>query len=321
MITTVTLNVSIDKAYRIKGSVESGKVIRVMECNNTAGGKGLNVSRVISLCKEEVLATGFVGGHCGALIEELLEKDSINNKFTHVKSETRSCINILDENNVSTEFLEKGYPVTEEEIECFLKDFDRIIEDSKVITISGSAPQGVPSNIYGTLINMVKLKGKKVILDASGDLLKEGIKALPTMIKPNSEEMESLLNVSINNREEVIENAIKLHSSGIELVVVSLGGDGALLVCKDGVYHGKPPKIEVVNTVGCGDSMVGAFAVAMDRGYSSIDSLKYGVSVSAANAMTLSTGSFRTEDAEDIFNKVEIEIGRASCRERVLRLV
>ena len=298
MISTVTLNVSIDKAYKIKGSVESGKVIRVLECNNTAGGKGLNVSRVISICGEEVLATGFVGGHCGALVEELLENDNIKNQFTHVNSETRSCINILDENNISTEFLEKGSYVNKNEIDKFIEDFNKIIDNSNIITISGSVPQGVPTDIYATLIKMIKAKNKKVILDASGDLLKEGIKALPTMIKPNSEEMENLLGISINNREEVIKSAIKLYESGIELVVVSLGGDGALLVCEEGVYHGKPPKIKVVNTVGCGDSMVAAFSVAMERGYSNTDSLKYAVSISAANAMTFSTGNFNSKDVD-----------------------
>lgn len=307
MISTVTLNVSIDKAYKIKGSVESGKVIRVLECNNTAGGKGLNVSRVISICGEEVLATGFVGGHCGALVEELLENDNIKNQFTHVNSETRSCINILDENNISTEFLEKGSYVNKNEIDKFIEDFNKIIDNSNIITISGSVPQGVPADIYATLIKMIKAKNKKVILDASGDLLKEGIKALPTMIKPNSEEMENLLGISINNREEVIKSAIKLYESGIELVVVSLGGDGALLVCEEGVYHGKPPKIKVVNTVGCGDSMVAAFSVAMERGYSNTDSLKYAVSISAANAMTFSTGNFNSKDADSIFENTIIE--------------
>ena len=307
MISTVTLNVSIDKAYKIKGSVESGKVIRVLECNNTAGGKGLNVSRVISICGEEILATGFVGGHSGALVEELLEKDNIKNQFTHVKSETRNCINILDENNVSTEFLEKGFPVSEDELKKFIDDFDKIIDNSNIITISGSVPQGVPTDIYYKLIKMIKSKNKKVILDASGELLKEGIKALPTMIKPNSEEMENLLGFSINNREEVINSAIKLYESGIELVAVSLGKDGALLVCKDGIYHGKPPKIDVVNTVGCGDSMVAAFAVAMERGYSNMESLKYAVSISAANAMTFSTGNINLEDVDNIFEDVTIE--------------
>lgn len=307
MITTVTLNVSVDKAYRIKTVVESGKVIRVSKCNNTAGGKGLNVSRVISTCGEDILATGFVGGNIGNLAEELLKKDDINSEFVHVKSETRNCINILDENNVSTEFLEPGAPITKEEVEKFIKQFDRIIDNSSVITISGSVPSGVPTDIYATLIKMIKSKNKQVILDTSGDLLKESIKAFPTMIKPNSEEMEHLLGVSINNEKDVLESAIKLYESGIELVVVSLGKDGALLVCKDGIYHGKPPKIEVVNTVGCGDSMVAAFAVGLERKYSYEQCLRYAVSVSAANAMTFSTGSFSLEDAKEIYNNVIID--------------
>lgn len=306
MITTVTLNTSIDKAYRINNVVESGKVIRVSQCNNTAGGKGLNVSRVIYTCGEDVLSTGFVGGNTGNLVEELLKKDGINSEFIHVKRETRNCINILDENNVSTEFLEPGEALEKEEIDKFIKEFDRIIDSSNVITISGSVPKGVPTDIYATLIKMIKSKNKKVILDASGDLLKEGIKAIPTMIKPNSEEMEHLLGVSINNKDEVLKSAIKLYESGIKIVVVSLGKEGALLVCDQGIYHGKPPKINAINTVGCGDSMVAAFAVGLERKYSYKECLRYAISVSAANAMTLSTGSFRLEEAKDIYDEVDI---------------
>lgn len=307
MITTVTLNVSLDKAYRINTVVESGKVIRVSSCNNTAGGKGLNVSRVVDICGEKVLATGFVGGNIGNLVEELLEKDNIDNKFVHVKSETRNCINILDENNISTEFLESGEMIYDNEVEKFISEFDKIIDLSDVITISGSIPKGVPIDIYSTLINMIKEKGKKVILDTSNQPLKEGIKALPTMIKPNSEEIEMLLGLSISNKTELLESAVNLHKKGIELVVVSLGKDGALLVCDEGIYHGKPPKLEVVNTVGCGDSMVAAFAVGLSRGYSYKECLKYAISISAANAMSLSTGSFEKETAEEIYNNVEIK--------------
>ena len=306
MITTITLNVSVDKAYHIKETVESGKVIRVATCNMTAGGKGLNVSRVIKMCGEDILATGFVGGHTGALVEELLKKDEIKSEFVHTKGENRNCINILDPNNISTEFLEPGALVSEDEKNLFIKEFDEILDKTNVVTISGSAQQGLDKDIYKGLIEMAKKKGKKVILDTSGDLLKEGIKACPTMIKPNSEEMESLLGISINNRDEIIESAVKLYKGGIEVVVVSLGGEGALLVSEDDIYQGKPPKIEVVNTVGCGDSMVAAFAVGFERGYSLVESLKYAVSVSAANALTSSTGSFIKEDAEKIFEDVEI---------------
>ena len=307
MITTVTLNVSLDKAYRINTVVESGKVIRVSSCNNTAGGKGLNVSRVVDICGEKVLATGFVGGNIGNLVEELLEKDNIDNEFVHVKSETRNCINILDENNISTEFLESGEMIYDNEVEKFISEFDKIIDLSDVITISGSIPKGVPIDIYSTLIKMIKEKGKKVILDTSNQPLKEGIKALPTMIKPNSEEIEMLLGLSISNKTELLESAVNLHKKGIELVVVSLGKDGALLVCDEGIYHGKPPKLEVVNTVGCGDSMVAAFAVGLSRGYSYKECLKYAISISAANAMSLSTGSFEKEMAEEIYDNVEIK--------------
>ena len=307
MITTVTLNVSLDKAYRINTVVESGKVIRVSSCNNTAGGKGLNVSRVVDICGEKVLATGFVGGNIGNLVEELLEKDNIDNKFVYVKSETRNCINILDENNISTEFLESGEMIYDNEVEKFISEFDKIIDLSDVITISGSIPKGVPIDIYSTLIKMIKEKGKKVILDTSNQPLKEGIKALPTMIKPNSEEIEMLLGLSISNKTELLESAVNLHKKGIELVVVSLGKDGALLVCDEGIYHGKPPKLEVVNTVGCGDSMVAAFAVGLSRGYSYKECLKYAISISAANAMSLSTGSFEKEMAEEIYDNVEIK--------------
>ena len=306
MITTITFNPSIDRMYRVS-SMNIGEVQRVVSAKATAGGKGINVTKVCKILQEDTLAMGFLGGYNGEFIKEELRKLDIKSKFTKINQETRNCLNIITDDKVSTEFLEKGSSVNKNEIDKFIEDFNQIIDNSNIITISGSVPQGVPTDIYATLIKMIKAKNKKVILDASGDLLKEGIKALPTMIKPNSEEMENLLGISINNREEVIKSAIKLYESGIELVVVSLGGDGALLVCEEGVYHGKPPKIKVVNTVGCGDSMVAAFAVAMERGYSNIDSLKYAVSISAANAMTFSTGNFNSKDADSIFENTIIE--------------
>ena len=172
MITTVTLNVSVDKAYYIKGIVVPGTVARVQKCVNSAGGKGLNVSRIIDFCGEEVLATGFAGGFNGAYVEDMLKKDGIPSRFTKTQSETRSCINILAEDESSTEYLEPGAPVSEEEIQQFLEDFDRIVDESDIITISGSIPAGVQKDIYATLVKMIKNKGKKVILDTSGDYLK-----------------------------------------------------------------------------------------------------------------------------------------------------
>lgn len=306
MITTITLNVAIDKAYQVE-TFEKGEVNRVKKCTNTAGGKGLNVAKVAKICGEEVVAGGFVGGHAGAYVEDMLKAEGVASNFVHTKNETRSCINILAADGSSTELLEPGAEVYPEEIQEFLNQFPGIVEKSDVITISGSVPKGIGTDMYGKLIEMAKEKGKKVILDTSGALLKEGILAKPTMIKPNTDEIEALLGISVKNREEVIASAKRLKEMGIEVVVVSLGKDGALVVCEEGVYQGKPPKIETVNTVGCGDSMVAAFAVGFSRGYSMEETLRYAVAVSAANALTMATGNYKPEDRDKILPQVTIE--------------
>jgi len=305
MISTITLNVSVDKAYVIN-QLMKGEVMRVLKCTNTPGGKGLNVARVIKLCGEDVLATGMVGGFAGAYVEDMLRLQKVPCDFLHTAAETRSCINLLESDGTSTEFLEAGEQISQNEIEEFLLKIEDIIDRSEVITISGSVPKGVDTDIYAKLIRRIKAKGKKVILDTSGELLKEGIKACPTMIKPNSDEIEALLGVSVNNREDLITSAGKLQKMGIEIVAVSLGADGALLVTKDAIYHGRPPKITPVNTVGSGDSMVAAFAVGLARGYQIEECLRFAISVSAANTLTMTTGSFLEEDRKAIYGNVTI---------------
>lgn len=309
MITTVTLNVAVDKAYVI-GEFQQGEVMRVQKCTNTPGGKGLNVAKVARLCGEDVLATGFVGGHSGAYVEDMLNEQGVPNRFVHVAGETRSCINVLAADGSSTEFLEPGAPVSEAEVEKFLEEFDGIVKESDVITISGSAPKGVDVGIYARLIERAKEMGTPVILDTSGQLLEEGIKACPTMIKPNSDEIQALLGVSIHNEEELIRSGMELQAKGIQYVVISLGARGALVITEDHVYHGMPPKITPVNTVGCGDSMVAAFAVGMKRGYSVEETLRYAVSVSSANALTMATGNFNEEDRKMLYDNVTVEMIR-----------
>lgn len=306
MITTITLNASIDKAYYMDRAIENGTVMRVKSIRNSAGGKGLNVARVIRLCNEEVKASGLVGGYNGKYLENLLEKDGIYNDFNHIQGETRSCINILDGQFGSTEYLEPGCPVTEEEEEQFLKRFPEITRDSSVVTLSGSVPQAMEKDIYQRLISIAKSEGKQVILDTSGELLKRGILACPTVVKPNKDEMEMLFGTKIYGIEDVVANAKRIFHQGIPYVVVSLGGDGALMVCKEGVFHGKPPKVEVVNTVGCEDSMVGALAVALHRKEKPKEALRFAVAVATANAMSPNTGDFDPEVCGKLVNEVEI---------------
>ncbi len=307
MLITVTLNPSIDKLYTIRQFVPY-EVMRVEQVVNNAGGKGLNVSRVAAIAGEPVTATGFVGGFNGQYLISLLNHPRITPAFTEVAAETRSCINAWDlGNSGSTEYLEPGAPVTEAEIARFLEDFARVLPQGDVVSISGSMPQGTPPDLYETLIGMAKRAGKPVLLDTSGDTLRRAVKAQPALIKPNVDEIEQLTGQRPTDRGAVIAAAQRIREGGVGTVVVSLGAEGALMIAASGVYHGKPPKIDVVNTVSCGDSMLAGFAVAMRRGLSDPEALRLAVAISAANALTMPTGYYLQEDFERLWPLVDIQ--------------
>lgn len=281
--------------------------MRVTSCRNSAGGKGLNVARIVKRCGSKVLATGLVGGFNGNYLETLLDKDGIPYKFKHVEGETRSCINILDEKYGSTEYLEPGCEITPEEEKQFMELFPHIIKNSNIVTISGSIPKGVSKDIYGQMVLVAKEMEKQVLLDTSGQLLKRGINSCPTMVKPNKDEIEQLFGIKINGIEDMIAYGKQIFDFGIPYVVISLGGDGALMICKEGVFHGRAPVIDVVNTVGCGDSMVGAFAVALERNSLSREILRYAIAVATANAMSPNTGDFELDKCKKLIKDVKIE--------------
>lgn len=307
MITTVTLNASIDKAYTMAAPIENGTVMRVKEVRNTAGGKGLNVARVVHLCGSDVSATGFAGGFNGKYLEAMLDEDGIAHHFAHVKGETRSCINILDPKYSSTEYLEPGCTISDEEQQEFLRRvFPEAIADSDVVTFSGSAPKGIGKDIYASLVETAKKLGKKTILDTSGEYLKLGLAAKPDVIKPNQEELAALFQTEVNSTEKAVDLAEKLHEDGIAYVVISLGGDGAVIVCDEGVFHGKSPAIKPVNTVGCGDSMVAALAVSLEKNSSPAEALRYAVSVASANALSPCTGNFEADVQKKLYENTAV---------------
>lgn len=307
MILTVTLNAAIDKRYVVE-NFKTGEVNRVKECAYTPGGKGLNVSKPAAIAGAKVVATGFVGGHAGNYIEAALKPFGIESAFYHMEQESRSCINIWDSvQKVQTEFLEPGFAVTERDFEGFVEQFRKLVQEADVVTMSGSVPKGLDGSAYQKLVAVVKEAGKKVILDTSGALLTAGIEAKPTMIKPNIDEIRMLTGSSCDNLDEIIDAAVKVQQSGVEIVAVSLGGDGSIVACEDGVYRAIVPKIDAVNTVGCGDSMIAGFALGLSEGLTVTETLKKASAISAAAALREETGFFVVEDMENILSKVEIK--------------
>ncbi len=307
MILTVTLNAAIDKRYVVE-NYQVGEVNRVKECAYVAGGKGLNVSKTAAIAGAEVLATGFVGGHAGAYITEAVEKQGVATDFIQVKGESRSCINIYDTvNKTQTEFLEPGVVVSEEEQRAFYLKFDQLLAKCDVVAMSGSVPKGIGTDMYPKLVAMAKAAGKKIIVDTSGALLEEAVKAKPNMVKPNIDEIRLLTGKQILGREELIEAGIELQKSGIERVVISLGADGSLMFVEEGVYQAVVPKIDAVNTVGCGDCMTAGFAISFEQGMTPQEALRFASATSAASAMREETGYFETEDMKALFDQIEIK--------------
>ena len=307
MITTVTLNASIDKAYSLAAPLETGSVMRVGTCADSAGGKGLNASRAIATAGVEVLATGFVGGNTGKLLCELLDRDGIRESFVHVASETRCCVNVLEPSGRSTEFLEPGRSVTHDDMSRLEERVAELAGRSDVVTFSGSVPANVPDDVYATLVRSATREGALTILDTSGCLLERGIEGLPTMIKPNTDEMGALLGRAVAGPDEIADAAVCLHDRGIDCVVVSLGALGALMACSSGVFVATPPHIDVVNPVGSGDTMVGAFAVAMARGLAPAEQLRFSIACATANCLSPLTGRFSPDDARNLARRVHID--------------
>lgn len=307
MILTVTLNAAIDKRYVVE-EFRTGEVNRVKECAYTPGGKGLNVSKPVAIAGEKVVATGFAGGYAGRYIEEELKSFHVESAFYHMKEESRSCINIWDEkNSMQTEFLEPGFEVSELDFNGFLGTFKELIKKADVVSISGSVPRGLDGRAYQILVKEVKDAGKKVILDTSGTLLEMGIQAKPTLIKPNIDEIRMLTGKTCENQKDIISAAEEIHRAGVDIVAVSLGAEGAVVVCEEGVLTASVPRINAVNTVGCGDSMIAGFAIGLSNQLSMEETLRKASAISAAAAMREETGFFLKKDMQQIYPQIKIE--------------
>lgn len=306
MITTVSLNPSVDRRYMID-DFEKGKIFRTSSYEATAGGKTLNVTRVVSTLGENVLATGLLGGKSGEFIEKQLDKSNIAHNFIKFNGETRSCIAILSANGEQTEILESGPSISDLDMTRFLSHYEELVEKSSIIVASGSISSGIPDKIYGDMIKIAKEKNTPFLLDTSGMPLYEGIKAGPTLVKPNLEELEALVGKKLVDEIDVIRAGKLLSKNGIEYVVVSLGGEGSIIIHKDQVLRVRPPRVEVKNPVGSGDSMVAGFAVGLLRKYDLIEILKLAVATGTANAMEAGTGFVDEERILSLVKRVRVD--------------
>ncbi len=294
MILTVTLNPAVDRTCRME-SLEPGRVNRIKSVHSVAGGKGINVARVLRSFHMPAAGAGFLGGLGGRFIESSMEEAGIECHFTKIRGETRTNTNILGEDGAVTELLEPGPPVTEKELAQFRKQFLGCLERCGTVVLSGSAPEGVPENIYGQLIEECHAAGCRVLLDTSGELLREGAKALPDLVKPNRKELEYLAGRELPSREELLKEARGLVRSGVGRVVVSLGEEGLLYVDREQELYQPAKRVAAVNTVGCGDTVTASFCMSLLAGEAADISLRKASALAAVNAVGGGNGNISME--------------------------
>lgn len=307
MILTLTMNPAVDIGYTLD-SLQLDTVNRTNQVSKTAGGKGLNVTRVLQQLGSDVLATGLLGGHIGAFIKAQLDNNNTLNNFYQIHSETRNCIAILHEGK-QTEILEAGPTITPEEQEGFFQHFTDLLSQTSLITISGSLPAGIDADFYSRLISQAAENNVRVLLDTSGKSLEHSLKAeqKPFLIKPNQEELAALLGQEVATTVESIKEQLQ-HPlfEGVEWIVISLGAKGAFAKHNDEYYQVSIPKVNAVNPVGSGDSTIAGLAHAIHLSKSDEEILKTAVTAGTLNAMEQQTGYINGDNFDFIYHQVVV---------------
>lgn len=308
MILTITMNPSIDMSYPLH-ELKLDTVNRVNNVSKTAGGKGLNVTRVLHQFDRAVTATGLLGGYFGEFIKHNLDLDGISHDFSPIKGETRNSIALLH-NNKQTEILEAGPAISLDEQKTFLNKYDSLLATCSVLTISGSLPSGINSDFYVQLIKKANQSHVKVLLDTSGQPLLEATQSgsKPFLIKPNEKEIEPLIGEEWSSHDQVSlkEQLSYKKFSGIEWVVVSLGADGAIVKHKSSFYKVTIPKIDVVSPVGSGDSTIAGFAKAIYDKADEETIIKTGLTAGILNTLEAKTGCINKANFDHYYNLIEI---------------
>ncbi|PFW58529.1 tagatose-6-phosphate kinase [Bacillus cereus] len=307
MILAVTMNPSVDISYPIQ-DFKLDDVNRVENVRKTAGGKGLNVARVVKQMGEDVLATGVIGGTIGDYIIQELTKSDIRNHFYKINQESRNCIAILHEGK-QTEILESGPSLSAEEGDAFLEKYRELLSEVSIVTISGSLPKGLESGFYRQMVEIGREKGIPVIVDTSGEPLRQILNhhVKPFAIKPNISELFQLFGMeveeSVSSLKQLLNNKL-FH--GIEWIVVSMGAAGSFLKHGADYYRVTIPAIKVMNPVGSGDATVAGLAVALKRKQAVSDILKTAMTTGMLNTMEEVTGYIDPEKFGQFFEMVEV---------------
>ncbi|UCC95226.1 MAG: 1-phosphofructokinase family hexose kinase [Candidatus Omnitrophota bacterium] len=305
-ILTITLNPAIDKTVFVP-HFKIGKDFREKKLYLSAGGKGINVSRVLKRLKETSIASGFLGGGDGTYMQKQLGKERIKHDFCEIKNNTRTSLTILDPmQNTITRVLERGPQITKKELNNFRKKFSSLLRYCRYVIFSGRNIPGAPDSFYGELIALAKKKNIFTVLDTSGRALALALKEKPFMIKPNLKEIEQIAGKRLSSFSQMKQAVYRLKNCGIQIIALTLGSRGTIVFDGKEMIVAAPPKVERRSPVGCGDAFIGGFVAAHAHKENLKECVRIAVACGAANALSVNPGFINLKDIKTLYRQVTL---------------
>ncbi|MER5972536.1 1-phosphofructokinase family hexose kinase [Streptomyces sp. NPDC002055] len=312
MILTVTLNAALDITYRVP-RLRASATHRVAEVSERAGGKGLNVARVLAALGHRSVVAGFAGGPTGAVLRRLLAEDhgpgTVVDALTPTAGASRRTVGVVDvSSGETTQLNEAGPTIDRSEWDAFRATYARLLGDAEAVALCGSLPPGLPVGAYAQLVREAQAAGVPVLLDTSGEPLRRGIAARPDLVKPNVDELTGLTGST-----EPLRAAHDARRRGARAVAASLGAAGMLLVTADGTWQAAPPRPVRGNPTGAGDSAVAGLLSGLVAGLPWPERVARAVALSAATVLAPVAGEFDRAAYEDLLPRVEVSDGAAAA--------
>jgi 1-phosphofructokinase family hexose kinase len=306
VIFTVTPNPVLDRTLTV-AEVVLNEMTRAQEIREDWGGKGFNVSRALLALGTPSVATGFVGGTTGEKLTHGLHSLGIETDLVTIAGETRTNIVITDAVGKSyVKVNEAGPTITAEELETFFARVESLARPGDIWALCGSLPPGVPDDFYARLIALLRSRGARTILDTSGKPLQQGLKAVPTVIKPNLPEAAAWLGRSIHSPTEAVVAVDNFLKTGITMVGLSLGAEGLLLASEEARVWACPPAVKARNPVGAGDALVAGLIWALGKERPLPEVARWGVAAGTAAAMHAGVSVGTRAEVESLYGETTL---------------
>ncbi|HMD49219.1 MAG TPA: hexose kinase [Bryobacteraceae bacterium] len=305
MILTVTINPSVDRNIQVDRLVFEDRAY-ILSRSESAGGRGMNASRVLDSFGAKTLAVVTSGGASGQRLEKLAAKAGFPVKVVPIQNESRVNLTITDKQGLALRLNEQGPVITPEELTRLEKAVESRLESATWLMLCGSIPPGVSSDFYTKLIGMARKRKVKTMLDTDGDALLHGIEAGPSIVSPNQPEAERLLNRALITRAQFLEAAQRIKAMGAESVMLSLGGRGVVAVNDNQLLEVIPPRTDAVSPLGAGDALAAAYVWAASKRKDFADCVRWAVAAGTASAKLPGLEFASLEQTKEIYKSVEV---------------